>query len=92
MTVKAGNTYKYQLQIRLANPNFQEKDKVAYPSLATEPELLSKFVDVTGALTVRTASASTLSMKRNWRSRTRILPRKIASTSPRAGTSPTTRM
>jgi len=41
VTVKPGYTYDYQIQIRVANPNFGKKTEVAYPPLAEKKELES---------------------------------------------------
>ena len=37
--VEPGKTYKYGIQVRIANPNFGKKDKVAWANLADIPEL-----------------------------------------------------
>lgn len=37
--VKPGKTYKYMVQVRMANPNFGKKNDVAFPQLATIAEL-----------------------------------------------------
>lgn len=39
--VEPGKTYRYAIQVRMANPNFGHKDKVAFQALAEVKELLS---------------------------------------------------
>src|SRR5262249_15201548 len=41
VTVKPGFHYEYQIQIRVANPNFGKTSEVSYPSLAEGRELVS---------------------------------------------------
>lgn len=45
--VQPGKTYKYFIQIRMANPNFgkDKKEKVAYPALAEIKELVSPWTE-----------------------------------------------
>jgi hypothetical protein len=38
-TVEPGKTYKYTIQVRMANPNFGKKEDVAFPALAEIKEL-----------------------------------------------------
>ncbi|OAI54268.1 hypothetical protein AYO44_15235 [Planctomycetaceae bacterium SCGC AG-212-F19] len=52
VTVKPGYTYEYQVQIRVANPNFGKKSEVAYPSLAERKELESPWSEAACSLTV----------------------------------------
>ena len=44
-TAEAGKTYKYLVQVRMANPNFGKKDEVAFPGLAEVKELRSATVE-----------------------------------------------
>ncbi|HXG09427.1 MAG TPA: hypothetical protein VNK04_06530 [Gemmataceae bacterium] len=44
--VKPGETYEYQIQVRMANPNYQQKD-VIYPDLAKDKELVSPWTLIT---------------------------------------------
>ncbi|HEY2909520.1 MAG TPA: hypothetical protein VGI99_04705, partial [Gemmataceae bacterium] len=37
--VEPGKTYKYMVQVRMANPNFGKKEEVAFPALAERKEL-----------------------------------------------------
>jgi hypothetical protein len=52
VTVKPGYTYEYQVQVRVANPNFGKKSEVAYPSLAERKELESPWSEAACSLTV----------------------------------------
>lgn len=53
VTVRPGFTYQYRMKVRMTNPNFGKKDKVAYESLATEkPELESPKWGPTDPVTV----------------------------------------
>lgn len=83
-TVQPGKTYEYQVRIRVANPNFQKEDLVAYPSLATAAELVGpwspaarvrvsaeSFVYATG---LKTDANTALVHLQQWHARVRLAP------------------
>lgn len=39
VTVQPGCSYDYRVRVKMANPNYGQKERVAYPSLAEKPEL-----------------------------------------------------
>jgi hypothetical protein len=43
--VKPGKTYKYFIQVKLENPNFDKKEKVSNPQMADVKELLSAWTE-----------------------------------------------
>ena len=51
-TVEPGKTYRYRVQVRMANPNFGKKEDVAFPSLAELKELESSWPVDTPTITI----------------------------------------
>ncbi|MBX7105077.1 MAG: hypothetical protein K1X57_13410, partial [Gemmataceae bacterium] len=49
-TIEPGKCYRYRIQLKLTNPNYNKKDLVAYPGLAQQEELQSDWAEIPGVV------------------------------------------